>query len=101
MACEHGVVAGLCMPCYANSLNFEGQAIRRVAADVHDKEATERAFDRWAYQRLNDLVVRGRADLCDLRNRFGMSAQGKLLRASAITEKEREDAKYHIEKDEA
>lgn len=58
-------------------------------------------FAPWAFTRLSALVTAGREDLRHLRNRFGMETQGKLIHASALTEKEREDALYHIQKDEA
>jgi hypothetical protein len=56
-------------------------------------------FAQWAHMRLSTLVTAGREDLRHLRNRFGMEIQGKLIHASALTEKEREDALYHIQND--
>jgi hypothetical protein len=56
-------------------------------------------FDQWAFKRLSALVTSGREDLRHLRNRFGMQIQGKLIHASALTQDERENALYHIQKD--
>lgn len=56
-------------------------------------------FDQWAWKRLSALVTAGREDLRDLRNRFGLQVQGKLIHGSALSKEERENALYHIEND--
>lgn len=72
-------------------------AARFMEESMTQKERIE--FDKWAWRRLTTMVAAGREDLRNLRNRFGMSVQGRLIHASAITDKERAQAEKIIRKD--
>ena len=56
-------------------------------------------FDKLAWRRLAAMVKDGRDGLRILRNRFGMSVQGRLIHASAITDEERAEVEGIIRKD--